>query len=471
MKKYTTMMSVLMIVLSAFNLFGQWKYKGAIKFPTADSSIVQPFLATVDDSGKLYVISSRATNLNAHDAIYYLKNSQDSVLTKMIDFTANGDTTNVKMLVGITHIKNDILVSAKINNYVAPGGQSCSYYYVGGDTMQSTRYGYQPYLSGWGTTIYGITATRDSIVFAGANYTQGIRAFNFTSLTPFAAHAAYISPDNSNMEPGGVSTAGFDVIRDCAVIPNGDYFDTHTPLYTSRNSKQTGELNGGIAAWTGGTQYNQATLTSNHQNYSAIRVSDPDDFLKFNSSIPYGITCDGRGYLWAAGIDSTRRWVKGFKVDLITGIATQMDELPSSKKLIDPDPAGAPMTGPSDVAFNANGTVGYVCDAWQRVVYRFERPDGVNDVAEKPVDFSLHQNYPNPFNPSTVISYTVPAAMEVKLTVTNLLGQEVAVLVNNVESAGTHSVRFDAKHLANGIYYYTLRCGNAVATKKMLLLK
>ncbi|MGE5679795.1 MAG: T9SS type A sorting domain-containing protein [Bacillota bacterium] len=472
-KSYIFTIILMMTALSGI-MKAQWIYKAKIQFPKADTAYVQPFLCTVDDNGKLYVISSRSTTLKAHDAIFYLKNPKDTIMTKMIDYTASLDTVNVKMLVGITHIKNDILVSAKINNIVAPGGQSCGYYYVNGDTAQGTRYGYNPYLAGWGTFVLGLTATKDSVVIAGTDYTKGFRAYNFTKNTKLGAYAAYISPDNANSEPGGPSSAGFDVVRDCAVIPNGDYFDPKTPFYTSRNSKEGGELNGGIAVWTGGTQYDKVNEKSNHQNYSALRVTDLNDDLKFTSSIPYGITCDNNGILWVAGVDSSRRWVKGFKVEigLVSATATLIDELPSAGKAFDPDPTGAPMTGPCDVAFTNDGKIAYVIDAWQRCVYKFE--NGTTDVKETvkaPSVYSLEQNFPNPFNPSTVISYSLPTEGNVKLVVSNALGQEVATLVNGNMSAGKHTVEFKASGLANGIYFYTLTADNYIKTNKMILLK
>lgn len=473
-KMRTVLFAVLLLGLYANNTSAQWKYTKRISFPAADSSIVQPFLCTVDDNGRLYVISSRSTNLNAHDAIYFLKDPKDTVMTRMIDYTAIGDTVNIKMLVGITHIKNNILVSGKINNFVSPGGQSCSYYYLDGDTSKGTRYGYSPYLSGWGTFVLGVAATKDSIVFAGTDYTKGIRAFNFSTKSKLAGFAAYISPDNQNAEPGGPSTAGFDVIRDCAVIPNGDYFDPKTPFYTSRNSQAVGELNGGIASWTGGTQYDKAAVSSNHQNYTALRVVDLDNYLSFNSSIPYGITCDNKGTLWVAGIDSTRRWVKGFQVEtgIVSANATQVDELPSSGSKAQPDPNGAPMTGPADVAFTSDDNTAYVIDAWQRCVFQFN--NGTSDVKKAsvaPADFKLDQNYPNPFNPATRISYSLPQDMNVKMFVTNSLGQEVALLVNGFVQAGKHTVEFNAKNLSNGIYFYTLKTEKYVKTNKMVLLK
>ncbi|MGE5795288.1 MAG: T9SS type A sorting domain-containing protein [Ignavibacteria bacterium] len=85
--------------------------------------------------------------------------------------------------------------------------------------------------------------------------------------------------------------------------------------------------------------------------------------------------------------------------------------------------------------------------------------------------FSLEQNYPNPFNPSTTIKYTVPEAGLVTLKVYNLLGQEVAVLVNEVKAPSENVVNFDASGLSSGLYFYQLNMKNYNATKKMMLVK
>jgi hypothetical protein len=90
-------------------------------------------------------------------------------------------------------------------------------------------------------------------------------------------------------------------------------------------------------------------------------------------------------------------------------------------------------------------------------------------------EYSLEQNYPNPFNPSTVIAYSIPAAGHVNLTVYNMLGSEVAVLVNENQEAGKHTVEFStdkAEHnLGSGVYVYTLKVGDFTQTRKMVVIK
>jgi hypothetical protein len=88
-----------------------------------------------------------------------------------------------------------------------------------------------------------------------------------------------------------------------------------------------------------------------------------------------------------------------------------------------------------------------------------------------PGQFSLSQNYPNPFNPSTTIYYSLPKSANVKLTVFDVLGNEVTTLVNENKLGGTHKIDFNAGNLASGIYFYKLIAGDYVEVRKMTLIK
>ena len=93
-----------------------------------------------------------------------------------------------------------------------------------------------------------------------------------------------------------------------------------------------------------------------------------------------------------------------------------------------------------------------------------------NDVVN-PASFELAQNFPNPFNPTTSIRYTVGKADNVSLTVYNMLGQEIASVVNQFQTAGSYTVNFDASKLASGMYLYKIQSGSFSDVKKMMLLK
>ncbi|MBK9099521.1 MAG: T9SS type A sorting domain-containing protein [bacterium] len=99
----------------------------------------------------------------------------------------------------------------------------------------------------------------------------------------------------------------------------------------------------------------------------------------------------------------------------------------------------------------------------------------VDDSGIFPNEFSLSQNFPNPFNPSTVISYQLPVAGNVTLKVYDVLGNEIATLVNEEKQAGTYEVEFNPsssiKSPVSGIYFYRLKSGNYIETKKMVLLR
>jgi len=106
------------------------------------------------------------------------------------------------------------------------------------------------------------------------------------------------------------------------------------------------------------------------------------------------------------------------------------------------------------------------------VVYGDTTVVSVEDETQNvPTEFSLSQNYPNPFNPSTTIKFSVPQQTNVVLKVYDILGSEVANLVNETLYAGNYTINFNASQFASGMYIYKITAGNFVTTKKMILLK
>jgi hypothetical protein len=97
---------------------------------------------------------------------------------------------------------------------------------------------------------------------------------------------------------------------------------------------------------------------------------------------------------------------------------------------------------------------------------------GLNDEkSNMPVDFELFQNYPNPFNPVTNIRFTVPRSSNVSITIYNIIGKEIAQVVNEFKNPGNYLVTYDASKQSSGVYFYRMQAGNFTNTKKLLLLK
>ena len=94
-----------------------------------------------------------------------------------------------------------------------------------------------------------------------------------------------------------------------------------------------------------------------------------------------------------------------------------------------------------------------------------------NEDATVPTAFVLYQNFPNPFNPTTTINFALPKASQVSLKVYDLLGKEVATVVDGFMEAGEQSVPFNASELSSGTYFYCLTAGEFTAVRKMVLLK
>lgn len=439
----------------------QWVYKKSIEFPPSDTAYVRPFLCAVDASGNLWVISSTATDTSAHNALWKA-GPNDDVFTLVYDYTAKFDTTNVHSLRGITTIQNDVLVIFRQPASINPAGVSGLDYFKNGSAEQKIRYGFGFGQAGYGTFIFGLSATKDSFVYAGTTYQAGNpgptpRVYNFTSRTitnsaGAADPAGYIPPPFYSSCPGGYSASGADVIRDIAVIPNGDYNDPNTPFFTSRNSSEDNPTAGNVAIWTGGTQVEP-------KDYRGQALTDFAGFLALGRFVPSGIYADKNGRLWVCRPDSGFQTVKAFEVS--GNFAMEVLTL-----------EGAPFEAPCDVALSPDESRAYVIDMFARKAFVFEKATSVSEASEIPRGFEIYQNYPNPFNSSTAIVYEIPNDGFVKINVYNSLGQIVASLVNSVQSAGKHIASFNAENLPSGVYYYQLEFDNLkTPMKKMVLIK
>jgi hypothetical protein len=96
---------------------------------------------------------------------------------------------------------------------------------------------------------------------------------------------------------------------------------------------------------------------------------------------------------------------------------------------------------------------------------------GIEYEIPVPLTYSLEQNYPNPFNPTTIITFGIPIKSQVALQVFNSIGELVALLVNEEKPTGSYEITWYAEQLPSGIYFYQLKAGNYIDTKKMVLMK
>lgn len=142
----------------------------------------------------------------------------------------------------------------------------------------------------------------------------------------------------------------------------------------------------------------------------------------------------------------------------------------------------ADLAGVSPTSFDYKICNGNIIFTWSDVrngnydvfakVYKLSSITDVGDENPTPVfDYNLAQNYPNPFNPNTTINYQLPTTCLVTLKIYDVLGKEVAVLVNEEKQVGSYKINFSGSDLASGIYFYTLRANNFVQNRKMVLLK
>jgi len=132
--------------------------------------------------------------------------------------------------------------------------------------------------------------------------------------------------------------------------------------------------------------------------------------------------------------------------------------------------AGGAVTGISHL--NAISLVKYYCQIAQEFYdAAFPPPISVADGTDLPQKVELSQNYPNPFNPSTKISWQVPVGSWQTLKIYDVLGNEVATLVDEYKPEGKYEVEFDASALTSGVYFYQLKSSSYIRTKKMILIK
>ena len=224
--------------------------------------------------------------------------------------------------------------------------------------------------------------------------------------------------------------------------------DMHMPLHITRN--YDGQFTGqsGIHRRFESTMINNYSTQIIYSGDSLVYINDVSDFV-FNtlynnySYVDSVLNSDNLAKAFAGNTNSSAYYSKMW--ELSKGFTTQLFKNASYKLTC------------------------LIYTAWLNA----GSPVSVEDENELqvPVTFNLFQNYPNPFNPSTTIRFQVPNSSFVNLKVYDILGNEVATLVNEEKATGSYEVNFNAANLSSGVYLYKLQAGSFIETKKMLLLK
>ncbi len=228
--------------------------------------------------------------------------------------------------------------------------------------------------------------------------------------------------------------------------------------------------------YTGATKKTGTTGCSCHTlNTNIIGSVTGPDTVNTGQSVTYTITVTRSGSTAKAGCNIAVRLgtlTPGTGLKLVNGELTQSSAWTLTSGTTNRTFTYTAPSSPGTDTIWSTVAVGY-SNGWnwspeKRVIVR--NPTGIIK-SSTPIDFSLKQNFPNPFNPSTAISFDIPKASDVRLTVYDMLGNEVITLLNGKLNTGSYEVKFDGGGYSSGIYFYILKTDNYTETRKMSLIK
>jgi beta-1,2-mannobiose phosphorylase / 1,2-beta-oligomannan phosphorylase len=213
-------------------------------------------------------------------------------------------------------------------------------------------------------------------------------------------------------------------------------------------------------------------------NNPVIVPGYPGNWDELHAYAPRLLIIDGIYYMWYSSDDGVKRQV---------GLATSPDGIFNWKKhegnpVLKPSPGkwdselieGGSLLITKDTLFywyNGSSDPGILWQIGLATSPFIPVPVAVNDISGAFDTYVLEQNYPNPFNPSTTIGYGIKERSNIKITVLNLIGEEVAMLLNEEKNPGYHTIEFNAGILPSGVYFYRIAAGEYTAMRKMLLIK
>ena len=236
----------------------------------------------------------------------------------------------------------------------------------------------------------------------------------------------------------------------------------------------------------GGTNWIEQFTDNTKYSYNDMYFSDVNNGWIVGDSGKVLKTING-GENWAyvtnSGVNPNNRSKTVFFLNANVGWISSKSTLPSNVPIIQhTTDGGASWTTqdpPIEDAFGSNAIFsifffdennGWLTADWGRIC-KFTGVTDIKDEQSSNRDFQLYQNFPNPFNPATTIHFTIVNTQLVQLKIYDMLGDEIAILVNEEKAPGTYEAEFNASSLPSGVYMYKLLSGNFTTTKKMILLR
>ncbi|NLT50639.1 MAG: T9SS type A sorting domain-containing protein [Ignavibacteria bacterium] len=298
---------------------------------------------------------------------------------------------------------------------------------------------------------YGVT------IYDGENWSN-LNKYNLPGYpeTPVEAFTSVAIDNNNNLWFGlngygiikfdGAGCTNYSVAEGLSYVSVQDLaVDASNNIWIATFGEGPGGNNGGLYKFDGST----------FTNYRMNNSSSPANYLEF-------VKVDSDSNIWFGGAQYGANFGGGMARISSSG---EWETLTFANSRI-------PYYAVKDMALDNLGNLYIASSGFGIAVYN---PDGIAVSVEKTSEianeFELNQNYPNPFNPSTMISYQLPMSNIVSLKIYDMLGREVATLVNTQQSAGNYEVKFDGSQFASGVYIYRIQAGEFTASKKLMLIK
>ncbi|MGD8782712.1 MAG: GLUG motif-containing protein [Ignavibacteria bacterium] len=316
------------------------------------------------------------------------------------------------------------------------------------------------------------------------NYVGGLVGYN--SATTNTVYSSSSSPISNCYSTGSVS--GSDYVGGLVGYnsSSASYYSSSSSIsncYSTGSVSGSGNNVGGLVGYNSSEYSNRSSISNCYSTGDVARSSGSDTAFggfcgwNYNSAIECCYSVGNVIYEDAANpID------KGFLGYGSGTFTSNFFDSTASNQSTDGPGAATPKTT-SEMKTQSTFTDWDFTDVWQIVggdganyptLREIDIVTGVEDnnlSLELPLEFTLEQNYPNPFNPSTVINYHLSEHSKVELKVYDILSREIAVLVNKEQAAGNYTVNFNASSLSSGVYFYQIKTGKYLETRKMLLLR